>query len=300
MDEDFKVENDKIDIRDYEISEAEEVPASKKRKPDTSLNKKGRPTKNAKYEFTAEDKKLLIEGAKQYGTSYASIQKDYFNNKQPPVTRGDIANQFKQSKFLAQIASEAHKNLKENAKKKFVESFEDQTESQIDKTKQIEIDEKPLSEAWKLFEYSDAQKHVYFLRLNLAEDVDILLEEKSRKMTLEVRTAPFLTEGEKKLTNLYKTTPEFNVTLKEEDSLKIMAISLPDDVILETIERNDVDTEYGWLLEVLFKKKERIDNLKLKGKRFGHIRCSGHTTVPLNIQNGLLELEKPAETLENK
>ncbi len=60
------------------------------------------------------------------------------------------------------------------------------------------------------------------------------------------------------------------MTLKEEDTLKIMAVSLPDDVILETIERNDVDTEYGWLLEVTFKKKERIDNSKLKGKRFGH------------------------------
>ncbi len=120
MDEDFKLESDKIDIRDYELSEAEEVLVGpKKKKLDTSLSKKGiiwcfikyvwqlgRPTKNAKYEFTADDKKLLIEGAKQYGTSYASIQKEYFMNKQPPVTRVDIANQFKQSKFLAQIASE--------------------------------------------------------------------------------------------------------------------------------------------------------------------------------------------------
>ncbi len=42
MDEDFKLESDKIDIRDYELSEAEEVLVGpKKKKLDISLSKKG-------------------------------------------------------------------------------------------------------------------------------------------------------------------------------------------------------------------------------------------------------------------
>jgi hypothetical protein len=117
-------DNDKIDIRDFEISEAEEDNSKNKRKADSEPAKKGtieyckifimtlltysigRPAKKAKYVFNAEDKKKLLEGAQKYGTSYASIQKEYFNDKDPAVTRGDIANEFKKSKFLSQVATE--------------------------------------------------------------------------------------------------------------------------------------------------------------------------------------------------
>jgi len=62
-----------------------------KRKP---VSKKPRKEKK-KYEFTEEDKKVLLTAVKQHGTSYATIAKEYFSNRSPPVTRVDV------QKFIA-------------------------------------------------------------------------------------------------------------------------------------------------------------------------------------------------------
>lgn len=107
------------------------------------------------------------------------------------------------------------------------------------------------------------------------------LDEKTRSFTLEVREAPFLTKDEKKETRLFRLNPHFNSTLKEEDTIKTFTVNLPDEVILESVERFDNDTEYGWILELLFKKKEKVDTSKLIGKRFGHMRTSSITKVAL-------------------
>ena len=101
-------------------------------------------------------------------------------------------------------------------------------------------------------------------RLNLTEDVDVVLDEKNRRMNLEI---------------------SFNVTLKEEEATKICSVNIPKDVIMESIERYDNDTEYGWLLELAFKKREKIDNSKLIGKRFGHMRTYSTTKVSLYRPN---------------
>ena len=122
-------------------------------------------------------------------------------------------------------------------------------------------------------------------RLNLTEDVDVVLDEKNRRMNLEIRAASFLTEDEKKQTNLFTLLPDFNVTLKEEEATKICSVNIPKDVIMESIERYDNDTEYGWLLELAFKKREKIDNSKLIGKRFGHMRTYSTTKVSLYRPN---------------
>jgi hypothetical protein len=78
---------------------------------------------------------------------------------------------------------------------------------------------------------------------------------------------------------------EFNVALKEEEAMKICSVNIPNDVIIESIERYDNDTEYGWLLELSFKKREKIDNSKLIGKRFGHMRTSASTVSLYRSEN---------------
>lgn len=71
-------------------------------------NKQGRkPAVDActKYDFdNFKDKLALENGLKQYGHSYADIQRTYFPNCIPAVTRIDIQNYVRKTPYLLKIA----------------------------------------------------------------------------------------------------------------------------------------------------------------------------------------------------
>jgi len=71
--------------------------------PQAKNTKGGRPSQKPKYIFNQRDKKILIEAAKKYGSSYATIAKEYFSDCDPAVTRQDVANYVKSNPLLAEI-----------------------------------------------------------------------------------------------------------------------------------------------------------------------------------------------------
>jgi hypothetical protein len=77
-----------------EENDVNEKFASNNNKSSTSKpkSKGGRPKGKDKHQFTAEDKEILVEAVKKYGSSYATIAKEYFGHCEPPVTRTDIHN----------------------------------------------------------------------------------------------------------------------------------------------------------------------------------------------------------------
>ena len=71
-------------------------------------NKQGRKPGDdicTKYDFDNFKDKLAIEnGLREFGHSYADIQKTYFPNCVPPVTRMDIQNYVRKNPYLLKIA----------------------------------------------------------------------------------------------------------------------------------------------------------------------------------------------------
>jgi hypothetical protein len=118
-------------------------------------------------------------------------------------------------------------------------------------------------------------------RCSLAEDVDVDVDEEKRFLLLKVLQCHFLTQSEKERTNLYQHVPTFDCAQKEDDCSYVLPIPLPKDLKMETIVRNDVDTEYGWILEISFERKKVIDKSKLGGKRFSHMCISSKSSVKL-------------------
>jgi hypothetical protein len=90
-----------------------------------------------------------------------------------------------------------------------------------------------------------------------------------------------LTEIERKKTDLFKVNPQFVAKQKEDEGTITVRVELPKNVRTETLERNDINTVFGWILEVTFLKKLEVDQSKLLGKRFAHIECTVATTQPL-------------------
>jgi hypothetical protein len=126
---------------------------------------------------------------------------------------------------------------------------------------------------------------INLIRFNLSQDVDIDLNEETKELILTIINCTFLTESERKLTNLYKINDNFNVKQKEEEATTVVSVKLPDKVILESIDRRNIDTEFGWLLEVSFEKKQEINKSKLMGRRMAHMNTTVQTLV--NLQHNM-------------
>ena len=81
----------------------EEPKKKVKLSPQAKNPKGGRPTPKAKYVFNQRDKKVMIEACKKYGSSYATIAKEYFADCSPAVTRQDVANYVKNNPLLSDL-----------------------------------------------------------------------------------------------------------------------------------------------------------------------------------------------------
>ncbi len=92
-DEDF-VDNEKIDDQDLEIesnkksTKRKDPPKQKQKKDITNTNS----TKKAKYVFNSRDKETIKTAISKYGSSFATIAKEYFSDANPPVGRTDVQN----------------------------------------------------------------------------------------------------------------------------------------------------------------------------------------------------------------
>jgi hypothetical protein len=86
---------------------------------------------------------------------------------------------------------------------------------------------------------------------------------------------------ERRLTDLFAINPEFVAKQREDDGTITVSVDLPTSVRTDTLDRKNIDTSFGWLLEVTFLKKKEIDQSKLVGRRFSHIECAAKTTEQL-------------------
>ncbi len=87
-----------------------------------------------------------------------------------------------------------------------------------------------------------------------------------------------------------------NLVIKttEQESTQIVKIPLHDDALLETIQRYDYDTPFGWMTEIHFQRKQKLDRTKLLGKRLAHLNCQVQTTQKLNHET--IEVKDPVTT----
>lgn len=86
---------------------------------------------------------------------------------------------------------------------------------------------------------------------------------------------------ERTLTDLFVANPQFVAKQREDDGTITVSVDLPSNVRTDTLERKNIDTKFGWLIEITFLKKKEIDQSKLVGRRFSHIECSAVTTEQL-------------------
>ncbi len=66
-----------------------------------------------------------------------------------------------------------------------------------------------------------------------------------------------------------------------EPQTKIYKILAPEDSLHEETLREDHDTGFGALVEIVVKRRKKVNNLALKPKRFSHVSIQGATTVEL-------------------
>jgi len=177
------------------------------------------------------------------------------------------------SQMLKQLATKQHKEEKEGRKRAFVNSLNEQDSN---KRQKISFDEENVV---KPFVYHDSERMVIFYRLNLTQDVDLAVT--GNKLIIAVYQCSFLTDVERQVTDLYRTNPQFVAKQREDDGTISITVDLPNNVRTDTLDRTNIDTKFGWLLEITFLKKKEIDPSKLIGKRFSHIECAPNTTEQL-------------------
>lgn len=117
------------------------------------------------------------------------------------------------------------------------------------------------------------------IRMNLTQDVDLAIN--GNKLLICVYQCSFLTDMERSLTNLYKINPQFVAKQREDDGTMTVSVDLPANVRIDTLHRKNIDTSFGWLIEISFLKKKEIDQGMLIGKRFAHMECTATTTAQL-------------------
>ena len=138
------------------------------------------------------------------------------------------------------------------------------------------------------------KSYIYFYRTHLAQDVDVDYDPDNMLLIFKIFSHHTLSKIEMMATKLYKDEGEFQATESELTMKMICQVRVPDDTKLETIQRYDIDTELGALVEVHFERKKEIDKSNLQGKRFRHLTMAVSTTKPLQHQN------LPSVTNENK
>ena len=94
-DEDF-ADDEEIDEQDLEI-ESNNKKSTKRKDPPKQKQKKDvanttNSAKKAKYVFNSRDKEIIKTAISKYGSSFATIAKEYFSDANPPVGRTDVQN----------------------------------------------------------------------------------------------------------------------------------------------------------------------------------------------------------------
>jgi len=307
----LKMDDDYSFSDDSGASEDHEIPAKKKtkRNPKGEKNKVGRPPKTPKYVFNVSDKEVMEKAVKKYGTSYATIAKEYFSDRNPPVTRTDIYNFVNSNEHLKKYCQTEHKKLKEAAHKKFLNSHTAEKFEKGGKDGKDEKGEKSFKEcreeglllfpkpfgaqgsyiapnvnflATPPFMVKKESVYVYFYRLHLAQDLDIDYDENHRLLKFEVISNPTLLPFEREKTKLFQIDSEFQAIDKEETLKTICHMQVPEDGKLDdSIRRYDHDTETGALIEVHVLRRKEFDKSCLKGNRYRHMNVNVQTKQAL-------------------
>jgi len=190
-------------------------------------------------------------------------------------------------KYLRILIHLAHKALKDELKNEFNKSILKMKKEKGMVEHEDHHTEIQNSSSIKPYFYEDDRFVAYFYRLNLLQDAEVDIDEETRVLTIEITNHPTLTESEKKksLLHLIHKYKEFNVFKQSEaDSTTVFQYYVPEKARLDTIERNDFDSEYGWVVEILLEKRQAIDKTKLRGKPMSHVQLTVKTTVALANQ----------------
>jgi hypothetical protein len=116
------------------------------------------------------------------------------------------------------------------------------------------------------------------------------IDEDTRVLTTEITNYSSLPDSERTLTLFCQKCPDFETFEQKDEERKVVITKfVPEKARLDTIERNDVDTPFGWLLEIIFEKRKVIDKSKLRGKQNAHVSIDAKSTVPLAHQHKVSE-----------
>jgi len=296
-DKDFSYdEQEKLNPKDFEISEAEESPTKKGKLNNmeaATKPKPGRKAQSEKYIFNDRDI-TAIERHIIQGSSPAAICRELFSECEPLVTRADVNNFISRNKKLRELCKSTHKAKKNELKNDFNKSIvklkkdlltkeaEEVAESDENDSENLDQNSGPSIKPY----YYEDRFIAFYYRLNLLQDARLDIDEETRLLTLEISNHPSLTESEMKNTLLHKKLKEFNVFKQnEDDTTSLFHYTIPEKARLDTIERNDFDSEFGWVVEILFEKRQAIDKTKLRGKAMSHVQLTVKTSVALANTN---------------
>jgi hypothetical protein len=281
-DQDYHEGEERLDVRDFEISEAEEE------SPNKTQNGK---SKRKKVEFTERDISAIKEGIQKHGRSFANIQKDFFTGTQ--IARQDIQNFVNNSQELRKLASYSHKEVKNSIKSQFdksVAKYSSQNNENANKTEQnysIKCESSKLPNAHgdgilirhKQFLlarpfFKEVEKYyIYFYLTNLLQTIDWDFDtDENAKIHLIIKLAPadiklypeILNESE-----YSKTKGKISECVQTEDNLTTFGtVELPEDVCISNKVKCFLNpTHYGLLHEIWIPKIQKLEISKLIGDR---------------------------------
>jgi hypothetical protein len=251
------------------------------------ISRVGRPPLRPKYVFTNQDLELVEQSLLHIfpptGVDYLKIQNDLFKLRNPPVSLKDVQNLVNNSPHLKNRVKEAHARLKAGAKRKFDETINSKRSSEP----QVIIPKKEtfLDHVFYL-ESSDHYGFVY--RHNLAQIVEVTFDESRTEFIFNIESREL--EEEQHLLGLAELLDgrDFEKVYNYSKDTKIISfnIPIPPNAIVEKVERKDIDTWYGCLVEISLPKKKQLDLLKLKPKRHAHIKnyaCSSQQLISRSV-----------------
>lgn len=242
----------------------------------------GRPRKEDEYVFDELEIEQIKRKLKAYGNSFAIICGELYPPPSP-VTRQMIQKLVTTNPNLKQFAAEAHKNLKDKSKDSFVNRVPTARSNEQKPEEKPEISQDIDFFNMTFFESKTAYSWVF--RHDLASEVDVEFSKDRKNLVCAVIAQPLLPQ-ERSMLSIHKSLkPEQNFDQVYQYKTKMqrrnLLIKIPDDGNTSSFVRDDLDTPFGCLCEIVLQRIAEVDPLCLKPKKYKNIAIMAASTVPL-------------------
>jgi hypothetical protein len=267
-----------------------------------------KPTAGALRQWTTAENEQLQLALANYGNNYSKMKEIFFQNDDS-VKPKDIGNHISNTPELKRIQQS---NLSKDRDKKLAEfqksaaaekslvtqNFSTSPSilvSDIDRPKSVGGKEYVIPDESFLYSQpfmkSTPNYYIYFQRRYLTMRINVDYNEEKSYLIWEFIDQPELLEEEIWETNLFRRYPNIREVPSSSSTRTFKSITVvPEDAMLETTQRFDIDTPNGALLEIWIERRIRRDKSSLKAPN-SNLKVRTTTTHPLCLLNLIIHFE---------